>query len=350
MFLCDYLRGGLIILASLLILLVDRPSFSVVVLFVVGVIGNAIGSVFAPAATALLPSILPESQLLQANSYMSVLSSFQSILGAVLAAVLYAALPVTGLFLLVGSCYLLSGVSEMFIRYKETASSTGLTLRSSLTDLKDGFRYVAGNRILPILIGVILLINFFFAPVMENFFPYFIKTDVAGHDYLFSSVLSPESWSSVLSIFIGIASIVFAMVLSARKRKEKIGRSTAGWLSFLSVLLIALTLAYALLVAHGEHLNLFLVLLCLGAFLIGMAITFINIPISTALQILSDKDKLGKVSSVMNMGSQGLIPVSVFLAGYVVDLWGCTALLAICSAGFTAASLYALLSRRFREM
>ena len=350
MFVCDYLRGGLIVVSALLILSFGNDGFAVAVLFVSGILGNLIGAVFSPASTALLPNILKEEKLLQANSYMSVLSSFQSIVGAVLAAALYAAMPTPILLLLVGVCYLCSGVSEMFIRYEEPKATGKLTVSSAVSDLKDGVGYVFGNKSLFALVGVCVMINFFFSPIMQNFFPYFLKTDVAGHDYLFSSVLTPESWNSVISVSLGVASILFGILISNQKQKKKVGTSAAHWTVFLAAVVVAMAVGYELLVVRGLGLNVFLILLCVGAFLIGMALTYINIPITTVIQIITDKDKLGKVSAVLNTGSQGLIPVGVFLAGIVVDRWGCFPLLCICSLGVAATALFALKSKNYRSL
>jgi len=87
-----------------------------------------------------------DSQLQQANAYNTAKSSLQGIAGAVLAGILYAALPVTMLFVIVGICYLLSGVSEMFIRYHHEKTDEKLTMGLMLSDMRDGLLYLGRRR------------------------------------------------------------------------------------------------------------------------------------------------------------------------------------------------------------
>lgn len=176
--------------------------------------------VFNPAAGALLPRIVEENKLQQANSYFTIKSSLESILGVILAGVLYATLQIHTLFFLVGACFVVSGISEMFIRYDHTPSQEQLTLKLALGDMKDG------------------LAN---AP-----------------SYLFHDVLTPELWSSVVSMCFGISFLVGAAILSAEKQPGKCGHAVAVRICLYAVVMIAWTVCYWLLVDRGILLNGFL--------------------------------------------------------------------------------------------
>ena len=204
MFLCDYGKGAVILLATAAMFLLRDPAAHIPVLFAAGILGNIISGIFSPAAGALMPHIVEEDQLQQANSYLSVKNALQSILGVVLAGVLYAAMPIQPLFLLVGICYVISGVSEMFIRYDHKPSQESLTLSLALRDMGDGLSYIRSQGGLMALMAAILFINFFMTPVFSNFMPYFVKTDIAGAEsYLFDSFLTPELWASVVDVILG---------------------------------------------------------------------------------------------------------------------------------------------------
>ncbi|MBR5702165.1 MAG: hypothetical protein IKX47_06825, partial [Oscillospiraceae bacterium] len=114
--------------------------------------------------------------------------------------------------------------------------------------------------------------------------------------------------------------------------------------------IVALTLGYWLLVDRGISLNGFLLLFCAGSLLSGFLVTCVNIPISTALMRVVDRDKLSKVSSIVSILAQGLVPIASVLAGIVIQCWGCTLLLVICSAGFAAAALFLLFNRSVRDI
>ena len=351
MYVCDYLKGGTILLATALMLLFRAPGAQLAVLFVLGILGNAVSGVFNPAAGALFPHIVREEQLQQANAYFSMKSALEGILGIILAGILYAALPIYTLFLLVGLCFLASGVSEMLIRCEHRPSAERLTLKLAVRDMADGVRYLKTKRAILALLGSILFINFFFAPVSGNFLPFFIKTDLAGApSYLLDGVLTPELWSSVFSVCFGLSSLLGAAVLSARPQAEKCGFKTALRLCVTAALMIALTVCYRIFVDRGLSLNAFLISLCLGFLVLGALISLINIPISTAVMRAVDRDKLSKVNSIISIGSQGMIPIASVLAGLILGTLGSTTLLAACSLGFTVTALLLLFNRRIREL
>ena len=351
MYVCDYLKGGMIILATALMLLFRRPDAHIVILFILGILGNAVSGVFNPAAGALFPHIVEKEQLQQANAYFTMKSSLESILGIILAGILYAALPIHTLFLLVGICFVASGISEMLIRYDHHPSGDHLTLRLAIRDMADGIRYLKTKRAILALLGSTLFINFFFAPVTGNFLPFFIKTDLtAATSYLWDHVLTPEMWASVFSVCIGISSLLGAAVLSMRAQAEKVGFKTALRLCATAVVMIALTVCYRQLVDRGVSLNAFLAAFCVGSLITGALVSFINIPISTVTMRIVDQDKLSKVSSIISIGSQGMIPIASVLAGVILEALGSTALLTVCSLGFSVTALLLLFNRRVREL
>ncbi len=351
MVVCDFLKGGSILLATALMLLFRAPRAQLAILFALGILGNAVSGVFNPAAGALFPHIVKEELLQQANAYFSMKSALEGIFGIILAGILYAALPVYALFFLVGLCFVASGISEMLIRYEHRPSSERLTLRLAVRDMADGIEYLKTKRAILALLGSILFINFFFSPVTSNFLPFFIKTDLAqAPSYLLDRMLTPELWSSVFSVCFGLSSLLGAAILSARKQEEKTGFKTGLRLCATAAVMIAITASYWLLVDRGASINGFLLVFSLGCLVIGTLISFINIPVSTAIMRIVDRDKLSKVNSIISIGSQGMIPVASVLAGLILETLGSTALLAVSSLGFTATALLMLFSKRVREL
>jgi hypothetical protein len=151
-------------------------------------------------------------------------------------------------------------------------------------------------------------------------------------------------------MLLGISALAGAVILSARPQAEKCGRSVARLICAMAGVVIALTLGYWLLVDRGASLNGFLLLFCLGCLITGFLLSSVNIPISTALMRVVDRDKLSKVDSIVSVLSQGLTPIASVLAGIVLQCWGSTLLLLICSLGFTAAALFLLGSRDAKEI
>ena len=351
MYVCDYIKGGMIILATVLMTILPSPTAHIVILFVLGILGNVVSGIFNPAAGAMLPNIVEPQQLQQANAYFSIKSSMESILGVVLAGVLYAVLPLKILFFAVGSCFIASGLSEMLICYEYTPSSEPITLRLALSDTKEGFRYMRSQKAIMAIIGSALFINFFMTPMTGNFIPYFIKTDLASAPaYLLDSVLKPELWSSVFSVCIGASSLIGAAILSAGKQEEKCGLKVAKRLCVFSGIMIALAVGYWCLVSRGVFLNAFLLLFCTGCLVIGFLLSFINIPLSTTIQRRVESNKLSKVSSLVSVGSQGMTPIASVLAGAALQTFGSAVLLAICAVGFTITAILMLTNKNVKTI
>ena len=351
MFICDYAKGGLILIATLMMLLFRGNTAHIVILFAAGILGNAVSGIFSPAAGALLPHIVEDEQLQQGNSYFSIRSSLQSILGVVLAGVLYAALDIKALFLIVGLAYVASGVSEMFIRYEHKQPEERLTLKVALSDMGDGLRYLKSQKAIMAMMGAIVFINFFMSPIFNNFLPYFVKTDIAGApSYLFERVLTPELWLSVIEVLFGVSSLVGAAILSTKAQSDKVGFKVAVRIALEAAIMALVTVAYWILVAGNVSLNAFLVFFCVTALLTGCIIVFVNIPINTALMRVVERDKLSKVSSIISITAQGLMPISSVLAGAVLQYLGSTVLLTVCSLGFAAAAAAMLFNKRVREI
>ena len=349
MYVCDYIKGGMIVLATVFMMIFRSSTAHIVILFVLGILGNVISGIFTPAAGAMLPSIVEQQQLQQANAYFSIKSSMESILGVVLAGILYAVLPLNVLFFAVGACFIASGVSEMMIRYQHTPSTEPITIRIAVSDMKEGIQYLKSQKSIMAVMGAVLFINFFTTPLTGNFIPYFIRTDLAAAPaYLFDSFLKPELWSSVFSVCIGASSLIGAAILSARAQEEKCGLKVARRLCVFSGVMIVVAVGYWRLVDAGASLNGFLLLFSAGCLAFGFLLSFINIPLSTAIQSRVEKNKLSKVGSLLSVCSQGMIPIASVLAGAALQAFGSTVLLAVCAAGFTITAILLLTNRHVR--
>ncbi|MBQ5412938.1 MAG: MFS transporter [Oscillospiraceae bacterium] len=348
---CDFIKGAIIIAATALMLIFRGSRAELVILFINGILGNAVSGVFSPVASSILPHIVEEDRLQQANSWLTIKNSLESILGTVLAGILYSAMPVHTLFFLVGICFIISGISETFLRIHEQVRDEPLTLRSVFSDMKDGFLYLKSNRAMLALLVAVLFINFFFSPLTANFLPFFVRTDLAGaQSYLLDDVLTPELWSSVFGMCIGITSLLGAAVLSAAKQSEKCGRKISFLLCSLAAINIVLTACYIIFVGRGGPINVFLIAFTLGCLAIGYIVSGINIPVSTAVMRLVDRSMLSKVNSITSIGSQGMVPLSSVLSGAVMERYGASSLLVFCSIGFALTAAFTVLSRDIQEL
>ncbi len=353
MYICDYLKGIVILAFTLLIMYaVKSESGQLVLLFIIAIISNAIAGIFTPASSALLPQIVDEDLFQQAQSYFSILSSFQSIVGVVLAGILYTLVPTNILFLIVGVCYILSGISEMFIKYSSEYEKHDekLTMKIVFSDIKESVKYLVSLKSILALVICVLFLNFFFSPIFENFLPYFVSTDVAGSQYLFNGTLEPEMWSSFFTMAFGIGSLIMGIILSNMKQREKYSPVMRFSILTTSIIIIIMAVFYFLFTKNIVGINAILFIFIACFLLIGTTLLLFNIPSNTAMMLIIDKDKFGKVTSVLNIGSQGLIPLAAFLGGLTITFVGSLGFLIFCSAGLLLVSLILFFNKPIREL
>ena len=351
MYICDCAKGGMLIGFTLLLMfIVKDANAKVAILFAITIIGNIIAAIFSPAAGSLLPHIVPEKSYQQGQSYYSLMQSSLGIVGIILAAVLYSILDIHVLFFIVGACYVLSAISEMFIKYDYRKNPDKLTIKRTFQDIGEGMKYIASIRPLLFLMINILLLNFFVSPLSSNFLPYFVETDVASHNYLFSNLLTPEMWSSVIQVAYAIGMIIMAIIMSNRPQKDRIYNGLSISLIIFAALYVILTTIYVLFINNLADINVMLVAFIPIGITMGMTLITINIPITTKMLTIVDKDKLGKVNSVVDVGSQGLIPLSNFLAGLVISGLGPSWLCIISTAGLSLMTIFLVINKHIKQL
>lgn len=352
MYICDYIKGFIIIGFTLLFMFViESNSYKVISLFIITIVLNAIAGVFSPASNAIIPEIVEEDSFQQAQSYFSILNSFQSIIGIFLAGILYTLIPIDVIFMIVGICYIGSAISEMFIKCnRSNEDKEKLSLKNVFIDIKSGFTYFVEVKPILIIVMGVLVFNFFFSPLYSNFIPYFIMTDVAGTNYIFSEIMEPELWESVFSIGVGVGSLIMGIILSAMKQKEKYNKMIKIPFILISFLIGVFALCYLLFIKEIVSINFLLIFMLIAFVLVGSLSVMINVPSTTIMMILIDKDKFGKVSSVVNIGTQGLIPLSTFLAGIFITYFSSVGLLFICFVGVSIVSIILLFSKAIKDI
>ena len=352
MYLCDYAKGGLIVGGGLLLLLFQgNNSVQLVLLFILAILYNIIAAIFSPASQSLLPFILKEEQLQQGNALLTGMNALVTIIGAVLGALLYAILPIYILMFVIGACYVGSAISEMFIRYMHEKKEDELTIFTVFHELKESFWYLVTKRAIAMFCIIALFVNFFFTPLSSNFIPIFVKTDVATYDnYLFNNLLTPEMWAAVISICICVGSIIGALVLSFKKQMDKVSRFMKVQFIILAFIIVAASLSYFFLVDRTNNVNAFLITFCVSVLLMGVIISLVNIPLGTVLARQVDKNMLGKVQSLINIGSQGLTPIASVLGGIVIEYMGKPELLFMCSGGFVLITIVFVLNKTVNEL
>ncbi len=351
MYVTDFIRGGTILLSGAFVFLTPTLTGDLIALFAMNVVLSVNAGIFGPASSSLLRFIVADHEIQQASSYLQGSANFQSIIGLILCGIVYANVDMIWIFVLNGMAYLISAFTELFIRYEPKISTEKIRLRTVLSDSKDGLKYLFGQKAVLLILVMALFLNFFFNPIFAVGFPNFIQFRLANEpQYLFQAFLSPTAWVAAIEIIFSIAAIVMAMIISSRPPREKQGKRLKFTLGALS--LPALVIAVTLVLYYQDRLGIDPTLLIIAGsmFLLGLGNVAFNIPVSVIMQQRVDKAMLGKVSSVSNVISMGLIPFSSLLGGLIISKISPSALYVVCAAGMVLVSTWYILHPRANEI
>lgn len=157
-------------------------------------------------------------------------------------------------------------------------------------------------------------------------------------------------WSSFFSVAVGLGSLIMGIVLSTLKQREKCNGLVRWSMIAVSLAVTSMAVSYVLFKSSYIDINALLIIVIAILFVVGVCIVLINVPSTTVMMRIVDKDKFGKVSSVSNIGSQGLIPLSMFLGGLALNYIGSIGLLATCAGGLLITSLILFFIKPVREI
>jgi MFS family permease len=295
---------------------------------------------FYPAQTSIVPELVESDMLQRANGIVQGTAQASVLIGPVLAGFVIAALGsgsgadvtaagTTGIavaLLVDAASFLISLVTLWFIRPRPHVERPP---SSMLDDIRAGFGYVLGSPALRAMILLSLAANLLIVG------PFEVGVAVIAYDRL------PEgaaAYGILMSAF-GGGSLIGLIVASALPvpRPSRFAYVVIGAIAFAGFGLVGLPFVSSTAVAAA--------LIAVSGFALG----FGNLHGITWSQSRIRPDLMGRVMSVMIMGSVGLVPVSMLVAGAAVQV-SLDAMLVIAGIGMAVLCFGALLSPTVRRL
>jgi len=276
-------------------------SYTIVSLFVASVLLGVFTSFLNPAASALIPNLVPESKLHTANSIYQTGKKSGVLLGQGMSGLIFTIVGGPIVFILNGLSYILSSISELFIledKIFDENETKKIELNSVKKDLKEGLTYIQNNRGLFSFITVIAIYHLFIGPM-----PLLIT-------YLVSDSLSEgNQWVGfILGTFVvGIISgFTVAGIIKPNGRKNY------------NFLVVNFFISALLFVLIGKILNPYMTLLFI--FLQGTIVGIIVVNMETIIQKTTDSKMLGRIFGVIGTVANASIPLGIGIYGLVIDV------------------------------
>jgi MFS transporter, DHA3 family, macrolide efflux protein len=310
LFATDLVRGIFILLAGILIYQFNDVNIIIAVLYLNAVIMAIAHAFFSPASMAIIPEIVGDEHLREAMSLNSFVNSIQQLTGVLLAGFTYALLGIVGIFILTGVAFILSAISELFIRLNHQKSEIKSDFKSYLNDLSFGLKYLLKTTGLKEMLILIILLNFSIAPVFSNIYP-----------YVFNIVLNrPPFDLSLASAALSIGTLIGGVSVGILSKNISIKQAMKGGILATFFILLGHHLWLVMGAEASLSYSLFFPFFLAILFVFGWVNMWINIPFNTGLTKAIEPAVRGRVLGLVSTVAQGLIPVAIFLTGVLLEI------------------------------
>lgn len=329
-YLTDFMSGIILLLVGYLISMTSDENAIILILYISAFIINICAALFRPAKTALFPLVVADDQYQSASSFDSMVSNLINIIGMFVGALFYAIFGPVLTIIINGISYIISGISETFVRVVEEKDEDNEAVEEVhiLKDMKTGYLIMKKDKpVFNLIIGAIG-INFFLMPVFSIYLPYFFNklVTIEGDNwfrFLMIIFQDADNLSLALLAFVevifSIGAIIGAIYLSIKEQKEKIYKMIAlGLVVQLGMLVIYFGLVSGYLY-NFIGFNIFYILFLLIILIIGIYNNYINVPLGVAVMKRIDKEYLGRVMSILMTLVGVANPISILIFSYFLE-------------------------------
>jgi len=308
---------------------------------------------FSPTSSALLPQLVHEDELVSASGLYNLTRSLQTILGLALGAIIYASFGIIVLIVINAVSFILSAISEMFIKYEKAKNQERLDesayekdeingnskfihyFKRILKDLKEATTYIFKDAKPIAAIIFLMVINMsMVAPYFSIGVPYIIKEYLTFDNFRPDYILA--SGETAVSIGLILMSFILTSFLASKLKIYQLLR-----LSALVFIIFAIT-SFIAIKCYDINLieeNMFLIIFLVISFISGIGNALINVPLSASISKYVDPNKIGKVVTLMDSFGGILMPAAFLLLGLLIDQVSMYIVIYVMLAGFTLQAL-----------
>ena len=292
MIISDIVRGGI---ALLLIPAIATGQYW----YALGItfLGACVAPFFTPARGAMIPRVVPQEQLLQANSLSQTTNTVMRLIGPALGTAVYHLLGAGGSITFDAASFILSALCISLVTASGAVAASGRR-PNFIGELKSGLAYAWGNG--PVRTMIIAFTVMFIGAGATNSLGIFIVRQSLG---LSESALVLPTTASPL------ATTIAAITIGAAARKLR-----------RAPLLVPLALVLAAAGIGMQAGALTLTSVVIGAVLIGLCNAMLNIGVSTMFQMFVPDEYRGRVFGALNSLPTAAMLASAAAAGYLAQV------------------------------
>ena len=296
-------------------LLAIKVGLSIPLVYISTFLMTVLSTFFNIGIESAKPRLVSKESLVKINSLARVIESFSYLIGPVAGGLIYSLIDTKQFILLNAISFLLAALLEYFINYKYNSSlkaedqNENESISTIWEKLKEGYNYLFNRPHLKSLIYVFVALNFFF-----NF------TVIVPLPYLLNTIW--EVNSTVYGIVQGglpVGMITGALVVNKVLKNTSYNHllKKIGFYSGFGVLAFALPLIMISGIPSSNFITIYYTILM---FLGGLVVAWVDIPASVLLQKVVPENILGRVISVKLSIIKTIVPITLILSGYLLEL------------------------------
>ena len=267
---------------------------------------------FGSAMSAVIPSMVHIEELLDANSFNSLVMNIGQLLAPIIGAVLYGTFGLQMVMIVNSISFLLSAISEMFISIpKKHKKPDKISIKVFKDDLTEGINIIKNNKFISTMMFLGTIINFVIAPLFSVGLTFIIKEVLVATDFQYG----------VFQMVLSASMIVTPLLASGYLKRIEVGRLC--YLSFISIALLTLVMSPIPSKAILDNLTTNLIpytLILVVSFMIGIFATIANIAMGTIFNQVTPIELMGRTSTVFNLAVTVFIPIGQMIFGYLYDI------------------------------
>jgi MFS family permease len=264
---------------------------------------------FSPAYQSIIPQLVDKGDLASANSLTELSYQLYCSLGPMVGASCVAFAGPAAAFAIDGLTFLVSALCLLVLRLPATLSPSAIAsadlpqrgIGAVAAEMREGLRYVAGSTFLWVTITLAALCAVGGAGSLVVALPKLVH-DVYGQGVWLLGAVNAAG---------GIGSLVAILLAGYLNRLRRRGIT-------MYLMMIGTSVAFILFGLPLPH-SLEPVVACLAMVLVNFGLAVYQILWLTVMQEIVPGDRLGRVSSIDQLGGYGLWPVGFALAGVIAD-------------------------------
>lgn len=294
----DMLSG---ILIAILYIISITVGIQLIHVYVTVIVLSVISTLFQPAISAAIPSIVKKDDLVDANVFNSTVMTVGQLISPILAGFLYSIFGLPIVLLINSISFICSSISEMFISMpKLERSNKRFSFREFKSDFIEGLTFIKNESQLLKLICSALIVNIALNPVLVIGLTVVVKTVIKASDLQLG----------YMQTILVTGTMTGTLLVKPITKKLSLSKIFTSVLIACGVIVITMAMNTTNLYLSMFDTNLVPYISFMSlCFIMTLTVTIVNIALATLMQQIVPLEKLGRVSSITSTVAMAAIPV-----------------------------------------